>query len=533
LFVVPPLGGQTQPPKGGTTNQIIEEVWDAAYLNDVKAGFVHTVVRALNQDGQKVFRTTQELDLTVARFGDTAHMFMEIGTDETADGKVIGVSMRQLIAKSQQLILTGAVESIWQGKPGGGWKLTGKHLHVKTQGGAPMDKPVWWNDKVTGLYGEQAMFKQRQPKPGDSFSYMHYEPTLNAVVTMKVSVKDYEEVAFGNRKKRLLRVESMADKVLGMQLPPLTLWLDKDFAAVKSRWEMPGLGTLVLIRSSRKVALEKGGPQVEKIEITRSQLIPLNRYIRNPHDTQTVVYQVSLQYEKGETDPSTVFARERNQVVKNVKGNTFEIHVHAVRRPEKVEEASKAGDEFLKSNYFINCDDVKVKELAEEAVGAEEDPWRKAQKIERWVFNHMNQTRSQNFSEAMATADHVAQTLKGDCTEYAMLAAAMCRAVGVPSRTALGLVYAVIDQRPVLAYHMWTEVWIDGQWLGIDATLGRGFVGADHLKITDHSWYETQSLLPLVPVMRVMLAKPTVEIISVEGADKAKRRTEFPADRKD
>jgi hypothetical protein len=97
----------------------------------------------------------------------------------------------------------------------------------------------------------------------------------------------------------------------------------------------------------------------------------------------------------------------------------------------------------------------------------------------------------------------------------------------------LGLVYAVIDQRPVLAYHMWTEVWIDGQWLGVDATLGRGFVAADHLKITDHSWYETQSLLPLVPVMRVMLAKPTVEIISVEGADKAKRRTEFPADRKD
>src|SRR5260370_27953132 len=131
-------------PKG----QIIEETWEAAYVNGSKTGFVHTVTRALNQDGNKVLRTTQELDLTVARFGDTAHVYMETGTDETPEGKVTGVSMRQLLAKSQQLALTGAVESVWQGKPGGGWKLVGKHLHVKTQGGAPMDKTVWWNDKV-------------------------------------------------------------------------------------------------------------------------------------------------------------------------------------------------------------------------------------------------------------------------------------------------------------------------------------------------------------------------------------------------
>jgi hypothetical protein len=496
-------------PKG----QIIEEIWDAAYLNDVKTGFVHTVVRSLDLDGQKILRTTQELDLTVARFRDTAHMNMETGTDETEDGKVIGVSMRQLIAKGQQLILTGTVESIWHGQPGGGWKLLGKHLHVKTQGGAPMDKPVLWNDKVVGLYGEQAMFKQRQAKPGDSFSYRHYEPTLNAVITVKVTVKDYEEVSLRESKQRFLRVESLPDKILGVQLPGSTLWLDKDFAALKSQVEMPGLGNLVLIRSSRKVALGKAAQAAEKPDMGLSQLIPLNRFISNPHDSETVVYRVTLQ---GDDDPSSAFARNRHQAIKNVKGNTFEIHVHAVRRPEKAEEAGNADDEFLKSNYFINCDDAKVKELARQAGGAEKDPWKRAQKIERWVHNHM---KIQNFSEAMATADHVAKTLEGDCTEYAMLSAAMCRAVGVPSRTALGLLYAVVERRPVLAYHMWTEVWIDGQWLGLDATLGRGFVGADHLKITDHSWHDVQSLLPLVPVMRVMMAKPQAEIIRVEGSE--------------
>ena len=56
-----------------------------------------------------------------------------------------------------------------------------------------------------------------------------------------------------------------------------------------------------------------------------------------------------------------------------------------------------------------------------------------------------------------------------------MLATAMCRVVGIPSRTAIGLVYAVDRIKgPVMAFHMWTEVWIDGQWLSIDATRGEG-----------------------------------------------------------
>ena len=119
-----------------------------------------------------------------------------------------------------------------------------------------------------------------------------------------------------------------------------------------------------------------------------------------------------------------------------------------------------------------------------------------------------------NFSEAMAPASHVAQTLEGDCTEYSMLAAAMCRAAGVPSRTAIGLVY-VDGARPFLGFHMWTEVYVRGAWVATDATLGQGGVGPTHIKVTEHSWHETQSLTPLLPLNRV-LGKVAVEVIRVE-----------------
>jgi hypothetical protein len=121
----------------------------------------------------------------------------------------------------------------------------------------------------------------------------------------------------------------------------------------------------------------------------------------------------------------------------------------------------------------------------------------------------------QNFANAMAPADEVAKTLTGDCTEYSMLAAAMCRAAGVPSRTAIGLVYvdAPSPRQPFFGFHMWTEVWINGEWIGIDATLNQRGIGPAHLKITDHSWDKTRSMTPLLPVMRVMMAQPSITVL--------------------
>jgi len=88
----------------------------------------------------------------------------------------------------------------------------------------------------------------------------------------------------------------------------------------------------------------------------------------------------------------------------------------------------------------------------------------------------------------------------------------------VPSRTAIGLIYAREPGRsPVFAFHMWTEVWVQGQWLAIDPELGQGSIAATHVKIADHSWYDTHSVTPLLSVARV-LDKLSIEVISVNGA---------------
>ncbi len=481
--------------------RVLQNVWEAAHLEGGKAGFVHTTVREVERDGTKLLSTTTELELTVRRFGDIISLRMETGTVETPEGKVTEVSMKQFLGKQQQLVMTGTVE--------------GNQLHVRVKGSASLEKKIPWNDQVLGLYRQQLLFKDRKVKAGDSFSYLSYEPQLTTVLKTQVTVKDYELVEVLKTKKRLLRVEALPDKIevpgSSLELPPLIVWLDKDLETIRSQVEMPGLGEMVLYRTTKEEAkkLDRG----KIVDIGLKSLITVNRRIDHPYDSRSAVYRITL---KGSLKPAAAFAQDGRQQIKNVKGNTFELHVQASREPQPSHEGNKVSDEFLKSCYFIKCDDPKVKEHTRKAVRGETDPWKKALRIEKYVHEHIEKN---NYTEAFATADEVARTMEGDCTEHSVLAAAMCRAAGIPSRTALGLVY--VDHRsrgPVMGFHMWTEVWIGGQWLPIDATLGRGYVGAAHLKITDHSWYDTQSLTPLVPVLNV-LGKLSIEVIRVEGTD--------------
>jgi transglutaminase-like putative cysteine protease len=389
--------------------------------------------------------------------------------------------------------------------------VDGNVLRPEGEGAAENVKPVRWDPNVIGLYRQKRIFKDKQVKPGDRFRYLSYEGQVNAVVGVQVTVGDEEEVTVvpGRPKQRLLRVEAVPDKIGGVQLPAMTGWLDKDYEMLRSEVDMPGLGHMVFYRTTKAIATDTpSGANLPEIQ----QLIRLNRRIPNAYETTAAVYRITL---KGDDDVRKAFVLDDRQQVKNVRGRTFELHIHATRGPQPGGNAEKVGDEFLRSNFFINCDDTRVKALARRAVGTETDPWKKAVSIERWVRRNMRIT---NYTEAMATADHVAKTLEGDCTEFSMLAAAMCRAVGVPSRTAIGLVYTEDRRGPAMGFHMWTEVWVNGRWLPIDATLGRGYVGAEHLKVTDASWDGVRGLTPLVPLFRVM-GKISIEVVRSEAGE--------------
>src|SRR5262249_30016525 len=117
-------------------------------------------------------------------------------------------------------------------------------------------------------------------------------------------------------------------------------------------------------------------------------------------------------------------------------------------------------------------------------------------------------------ASGFVTAAQVARDLEGDCRQCALLTAALCRASGLPARTATGLVYVGEAQRgPELGFHMWVEVRVQGQWAGLEPLFGG--VGAGHLKVTDSAWDDVQPLASVLPLYRV-LGKLKVEVAEVK-----------------
>jgi transglutaminase-like putative cysteine protease len=474
--------------------KIVEDIWDAAYLEGGRAGYVHTVVREFDVNGRKLFQTISSLNLSVKRFQQVIQLKMDSGTTETADGKVTGTFMRQYLGQGKQLEVTG--------------KVVGNQIRLTLDRTTDL-KPAPWNDQAIGMYRQLRLLAERKVKPGDEFDFLSFEPTINLLLKYHVLVKDPEEVdVAGGKKHRLLRVEMRPPRLEKVQLPTLLYWVDDSYQVRRSQVEAPGLGTVTLYRTTRESAL--GPATVANLtDIGIGQYVRLKKYIARPYQSTAAVYRITI---RGEENAGDTFSPSERQEVKNIRGNSLELHVRASRGPKEAETAADKmpGHEFIDSSYFINSDDPRVQQLARQAVGNETDPWRKALRIESWVHNHMKVVSD----EAMATADHVARTLRGDCSEFAMLTAAMCRAAGIPSRTAIGLIYAKVAQGPVFAFHMWTEVWVRGQWIPIDATLGQGYVGATHLKITDHSWNDTRTMTPLLPLLRV-IGKLKIEVVSV------------------
>lgn len=482
-------------PKSG--GKLVQEVWQTATIDGARAGYVLFTVREMTTpSGQPFLRATRKLALTIRRFGDVAKVDASTGTDETREGVVLGTFMQQGLGNNVELNVTGVVN--------------GATLHSRAEGKMKFDKQVPWDPAVVGALGELQLAGKKKPQVGEQFDYLIYEPIINSIVTVQAKAEAYEKVQIGNQSPNLLKVVASPKPVQGITLPSSTFWFDAHYELVKSETLMPGLGKLVIERSTKDVAMQPCvGP-----DLGWRQSIPLKKGIMQPHDAAAITYRIRSKA----NNLKDAIPQDDRQTVRYLDDGSLELTIKPVRTAPTEQAAGvlPPDKEYLEPNNFLNSDDELVKQHAAAAVGGETDPWRKALKIERWVHGNM---RAMNFTEAMAPAATVARTKSGDCTEYSMLTAAMCRAVGVPSRTALGLVYVAPQPgRPAMfAPHMWTEVWVRGKWIGLDSTLGKGPVGAAHIKVSDHSWYQVATMTPLMPLMRIMMGEPTIEIMQEQA----------------
>lgn len=93
----------------------------------------------------------------------------------------------------------------------------------------------------------------------------------------------------------------------------------------------------------------------------------------------------------------------------------------------------------------------------------------------------------------------------GDCTEVALLLAAVARARGIPARVAFGIAYSsrFTGKSHVFSPHAWVQVWNGRRWRSYDAGLGRFDAGHIVLAVGDGNPEDLLPAMALIPGLRI------------------------------
>jgi len=152
-----------------------------------------------------------------------------------------------------------------------------------------------------------------------------------------------------------------------------------------------------------------------------------------------------------------------------------------------------ANPRWLKPNELIDSDSAAVRALLADAkLRPEQGAFEKANVLRALVSRHL---RAKNLATAFGSASEAARSRSGDCTEHAVLLAALLRAEGIPARVASGLVYVsdLSGTGPGWGWHLWTQALVERSagggptWTDFDATVsgeGRGYHAAHILVAT-------------------------------------------------
>ena len=130
---------------------------------------------------------------------------------------------------------------------------------------------------------------------------------------------------------------------------------------------------------------------------------------------------------------------------------------------------------YLQSSLYIQAEDPRIQQLAQVLRGDERDAWRVALRLRQWVYDHMiPRDTNVRFKSTL----EVLEDMEGTCSEYAALYLALCRAVELPARAAVGFLASSTGE---LELHIWTQVYV-GEWIDLDPSWAAETVDAAHIK---------------------------------------------------
>ncbi|MCA8993039.1 MAG: transglutaminase family protein [Planctomycetaceae bacterium] len=438
------------------SSEVIHESWDIVLLNGSRVGYNHSVISKVAIEGKETLVTETLGHLALKRAGQELVTNLHIHSVDTPDGQILKFTSTLSNPPSSEVVVSG--------------RSDGTSLLVEVlAAGQSIRKTIPGVDRLKSQAYVDHYILEGKLVVDATAEFEVFDPQLAKVVTIKLTRQPPQKTTLWNDEERVLDQILLTNSGIPGAVTRIA-YDSKTGQSLKTSVDLIGMQTFAV---SKEEALREFDLYDQLVDT----MIPLKTQA-SLTDAAEVAYRVVVD---GEIE-ATMFPAGPFQKVERKSDSDLLVTVRRALIPEGGADSSspEPGAEFLSPSRFIECDDHLIVELAAKATEGADEAEQKVFALERFVRSHVN---NRNLQTAMATALEVAKTQAGDCTEHAVLLAALLRAEKIPSRVAMGVVH--VPSQGAFIGHMWTEAWVNGQWMPLDGTRARRGTTCEYIKLSD------------------------------------------------
>ncbi|MBM4007025.1 MAG: hypothetical protein FJ292_05605 [Planctomycetes bacterium] len=308
-------------------------------------------------------------------------------------------------------------------------------------------------------HASEAQAKAKRASGASTIEQLVFEPAQGAVPQQVRAVREVEETIRVAGEP----VQAVRWRLEGPMVPPGSReWRAADGELLRSL-SPTGLGSIESIRSTperAKQALDRAGSGPE---VMVASFAEVDRPMSDPARLRRAAFRIRAA--EG-AEPTSSGAQTVSR-----EGDAWRVAVDLDAPAQEATATERADPAYLSASPMIDSRDPMVVELATRTLAdAPPDPRMRIERLRRVAGASLPR---KNLSSALASASEALRTKSGDCTEHAVVLAALLRSQGIPARVVAGLVWcdAFAGRRDVFGWHLWTQALVDGRWVDLDATL--------------------------------------------------------------
>ncbi|HUT31003.1 MAG TPA: transglutaminase-like domain-containing protein [Sedimentisphaerales bacterium] len=463
----------------------------AVFMEGKKVG--HAIQSRTVAEGKVT--TTEEVSITISRLDIPITVKMTETGIETVDGKPLAFESLQDLGLMAMKV-SGTIDE--QGKV---------NVKVMSMGGE-QQSTIDWPSGAIMAEGLRLLEMQKGLKEGTEYTAKVFSPGILGSVDVKISIGPKRNVDLLGRVVSLTEVktttkvplqnlsvlgqpagENTGERIPDEKVPQFydivsTGYVDENLRLQKNITPVMDF-EVEMVACTKEFALGEN----DVLELVSKMFLPSPQPLDNIDSAKAAIYH--LQPVAGANDLKIPVTD--NQQVRSEAGRVI-VTVRPVAAPAGARFPYKGKDpailEAMKPTRFVQSDNKEIIRLARQAVGGTRDAGEAAKKIEAFVAGYVE---NKSLSVGYASAAEVAASRQGDCSEFAVLTAALCRAVGIPAQVVVGVAYVNWDPmmrriinpqgadtanaEHVFGGHAWVQACVGDKWVGLDAAFKSAGLG--------------------------------------------------------